>query len=58
MSEEIKPRRKTGVISLIFSKVNMLLAAIIVSLLFSIILEWIGITFWWSEEEQETIIEQ
>ncbi|ATW43748.1 TIGR03747 family integrating conjugative element membrane protein [Glaesserella parasuis] len=50
MSEETKPRRKSGLISLILGKINMLLAAIAVSLIFSIILEWVGIAFWWPEE--------
>ncbi|STY64156.1 integrating conjugative element membrane protein, PFL_4697 family [Mannheimia haemolytica] len=50
MSEETKPRRKSGLINMILGKINMLLAAIAVSLIFSIILEWIGIAFWWPEE--------
>ncbi|HDL1193045.1 TPA: DUF4400 domain-containing protein, partial [Mannheimia haemolytica] len=50
MSEETKARRKSGLINLIFGKINMLLAAIAVSLIFSIILEWIGIAFWWPQE--------
>ncbi len=45
MSEGAKPRRKSGLISLILGKINMLLAAITVSLIFSIILEWVELRF-------------
>lgn len=50
MTEEVKVRRKVGIIGKILGKMNMLIAAIFISLFFSIILEWVGITFWWSEE--------
>lgn len=52
MSEQTnsKPRGKGGIFSRLFGRVSMVIATLALSLLLSILLEWIGIAFWWSEQ--------
>lgn len=52
MSEQTnsKPRGKAGLFSRIFGRISMVIATLALSLLLSILLEWIGIAFWWPEQ--------
>lgn len=45
-----RPRGKGGIFSRITNKIGAVIATLVISLLLSILLEWLGITFWWPEQ--------